>query len=131
MTVMTVGTQPLRFVDPLPGFPELDHYQLAPIDDRGVLFSLRSAEMPELRLVLTPPGIFFDNYLPELPAAVGDLLGSAELDVYVVVTIPSGLADATANLRAPVVVAATTGQAVQLILEDETLPMQQPLLPTL
>jgi flagellar assembly factor FliW len=51
------------------------------------------------------------------------------LDLYVVVTIPSGLADATANLRAPVVVAAATAQAVQLILDDESLPMQQPLLP--
>jgi flagellar assembly factor FliW len=131
MTVMTVRTQRLRFVDPLPGFPELDEYLLAPIDEFGVLFSLRATETPDLRLVLTPPGVFFDDYLPDLPANVADLLGSADLDVYVVVTIPSGLADATANQRAPVIVAPATEQAVQLILEDETLPMQRPLLPTL
>jgi flagellar assembly factor FliW len=131
MTVMTVRTQRLRFVDPLPGFPELDEFLLAPIDELGVLFSLRATETPDLRLVLTPPGVFFDDYLPDVPADVADLLGSADVDVYVVVTIPSGLADATANLRAPVIVAPATEQAVQLILEDETLPMQRPLLPTL
>jgi flagellar assembly factor FliW len=129
MTVMTVRAQQLRFVDPLPGFPELDEYALAPIDDRGVLFALRAVGTPDLRLVLTPPGVFFTDYHPDVPAHTAEALGSDDLEVYVVVTIPSGLADATANLRAPVVVASATSQAVQVILEDETLPMQEPLLP--
>ena len=85
--------------------------------------------MPDLRLVLTRPGIFFGDYLPDLPPQLAAVLGDEDLDLYVVVTIPSGLADATANLRAPVVVAAATARAVQVVLDDETLPMQQPLLP--
>jgi flagellar assembly factor FliW len=128
MTAMTVRAQQLHFVDPLPGFPELDEYALAPIDDRGVLFSLRAVGTAGLRLVLTAPGVFFADYSPEVPVQIAESLGSQELDVYVVVTIPSGLDDATANLRAPVVVAPATSQAVQVILEDENLPMQQPLL---
>jgi flagellar assembly factor FliW len=128
MTAMTVRAQQLRFVDPLPGFPELSDYAFAPIDDRGVLFSLRAADTPDLRLVLTAPDVFFADYRPDVPADIAESLGSADLDVYVVVTIPSGLADATANLRAPVVVARDTSRAAQVILEDDSLPMQQPLL---
>jgi flagellar assembly factor FliW len=128
MTAMTVRAQQLRFVDPLPGFPERDEYAFAPIDDRGVLYSLRAAGTPDLRLVLTAPDVFFADYHPNVPADIAESLGSEELDVYVVVTIPSGLADATANLRAPVVVATATSRAAQVILEDDSLPMQQPLL---
>ena len=50
--------------------------------------------------------------------------------VLVVLSITSGLHDATANLRAPIVVAPATGRAVQVILEDESLPMRRPLLGT-
>jgi flagellar assembly factor FliW len=128
MTLMTDRDQRLRFVDALPGFPELDDFTLSAIDDRGVLYSLRADDAPDLRLVLTPPGVFFADYAPEVPDAVGAALGSDELDVYVVVTLPSGLADATANLRAPVVVARTTARAMQVILDDEQLPMHRPLI---
>ena len=43
-------------------------------------------------------------------------------------TIPSGLLEATANLRAPIVVSSTTGRAMQVVLDDETLPMQRRLI---
>jgi flagellar assembly factor FliW len=128
MTLMTDRDQRLRFVDSLPGFPELDDFTLSAIDDRGVLYSLRSDDAPDLRLVLTPPGVFFADYTPAVPDAVGAALGSDDLDVYVVVTLPSGLADATANLRAPVVVARETSRAMQVILDDEQLPMHRPLI---
>lgn len=128
MTMTAERTQQLRFVEPLPGFPDEDAYTLSPIDSEGVLFSLRSVSFPELRFVLSAAATFFAEYVPELGPLDG-VLGSADVDVLLILTLGSGLADATANLRAPIVVAPSTGKAVQLILEDATLPMHCPILP--
>lgn len=125
-TVIERSTQQLSFVEPLPGFAD-EAYTLTPIDEQGVLYSLRSVEHPELRFVLTPAGAFFPNYLPPVPDAVGDMLGSNEVDVLLILAIGSSLSDATANLRAPIVLAPATGRAVQVILDDEALPMRAPL----
>ncbi len=119
------GTRQVTFVEPLPGFAD-EVYTLAPIDEHGVLYSLRSVQHPELRFVLTPAGAFFPTYLPVVPDAVGDVLGSNEVDVLLVLAIGSSLADATANLRAPILVAPATGRAIQVIIDDEALPMQAP-----
>lgn len=113
----------LTFVDPLPGFPD-QQYTLDPIDPAGLLHSLRSVEHPELRFVLAQANAFFPEYSPELSDALAEPLGSHEVDVLLVVTLGSGLQDATANLRAPIAVARTTDRALQVILDDESLPMQ-------
>lgn len=121
----------LTFVEPLPGFEAEDSYTLDAIDDHGVLYSLRSVRDPGLRFVLTPAGCFFADYRPALGPAVAGSLGAtdpAEVEVLLVLTINSGLAGATANLRAPIVVAAGSGRAMQVVLDDDTLPMRRPLL---
>lgn len=120
------GSQ-LRFVEPLPGFADEADYTLDPIDERGLLYSLRSVHQPALRFVLTPAGVFFADYEPQLEPAVAGVLGGSDVDVLLMLTIGRGLADATANLRAPIVVCPGTGRAVQVILDDESLPMHQPL----
>lgn len=119
--------QTLRFVEPLPGFAAEDEYSIAAIDERGLLFSLRAVTDPGLRFVLSPAGAFFPDYRPDIPDAVGDALGGTDVTVLVMLTIGAGLADATANLRAPIVVCPATNQAVQVILDDESLPMREPL----
>ena len=126
MAAMTTA-QPLHFAEPLPGFPDETDYTLAPIDEHGVLYSLRAASLPGVRFVLAPADVFFAEYRPDLGAAVAPVLGDDDVSVLLMLTIGTGLADATANLRAPVVVAAATGRAVQVVLDDETLPMRQPL----
>jgi flagellar assembly factor FliW len=118
----------LRFVEPLPGFNDVDSFTLSAIDPRGLLYTMRSVEDPELRFVLAPPEGFFGDYRPDIADTVGDALGTDEVEVLVMVTVSSGLHDATANLRAPIVVAPSTGRAMQVILEDESLPMRRPLL---
>jgi flagellar assembly factor FliW len=128
MTVMTrERTENLHFAEPLPGFPEEDEYTLTPIDEQGVLYSLRAVHEPGLRFVLAAPEAFFADYRPELADALAPLLGADDVSVLLMLTIGTGLADATANLRAPVVVAGSTGRAVQVVLDDENLPMDQPL----
>lgn len=113
----------LTFVEPLPGFPD-QQYTLEPIDPAGLLQSLRSVEHPELRFVLAQARAFFPEYSPELADALAEPLGSDEVEVLLVLTVGTGLQDATANLRAPIAVARATDRAVQVILDDESLPMQ-------
>ncbi len=130
MTTMTrpaTGAQLLHFVEPLPGFADEADYTLEPIDPTGLLFSLRSVRNPGLRFVLAPAGGFFPDYSPALQDALADDLGGTDVDVLVVLTIGTGLADATANLRAPVVICPDTGRALQVVLDDDSLPMRRPL----
>lgn len=112
--------QHVRFVEPLPGFATDSTFGFEAIDPDGVLFSLRSIDHPDIRFVLTRPSVFFPDYAPD----IAGLLGGAG-EPYLMLTLGAGLADATANLRAPIVIGA--GLAVQVILEDATLPMRQPL----
>src|SRR6185312_8968975 len=104
MTTMTTDTpaRTVTFVEPLPGFDQEDDFTLDPIDSAGVLHSLRSVRNPQLRFVLSDPATFFSDYRPGLPPAVSAALGGDDVDLLVMLTIGSGLADATANLRAPI-----------------------------
>ena len=134
MTTVTVPPSAtadrLRFVEPLPGFDEEEAFTLSGIDPDGVLYALRSVRDPSLRFVLSPAETFFVDYRPDLGAGVPAALGSAsgaDLRLLVMLTIGSGLLDATANLRAPIVVATETGNAMQVVLDDESLSMRAPI----
>lgn len=117
----------LHFIEPLPGFDSED-YTLSPIDEHGLLYSLRSVDGPAVRFVLAAAPAFFPQYSPELAGVLAEPLGSDEVDLLVMLTVGTALSDATANLRAPIAVARTTKRAVQVILDDDRLSMREPLL---
>jgi flagellar assembly factor FliW len=121
----------LRLLEPLPGFDGHHAFTLAEIDPDGVLLSLRSKVDPELRFVLTPAECFFPGYRPELGDDVVRALTDEPGDpvrLLLVLTLGAGLADATANMRAPIVLGAGSRRATQVVLDDESLSMRQPLL---
>jgi flagellar assembly factor FliW len=118
------------FVEPIPGFPEERQFLFSALDPEGVLFTLRSLATPSLRFVVMPPGAFFPDYEPEVTVADVAPLGlgeDAELQLLLIVSVQNGLADATANLLAPIVLVAEAGQAMQVVLSDPTLPLRAPL----
>ena len=122
----------LRLVEPLLGFEDRTDFDLVPIDADGVLYALRSTGDPELRFVLTPAECFFEDYRPDLGDGIVSALGAeseADLSIFVMLTITDKLADATANLRAPLITARPTATALQVVLDDDSLSMHQPLLP--
>jgi flagellar assembly factor FliW len=127
MTTMTDTGTRVHFIEPLPGFDGTD-YTLDAIDDLGLLYSLRSVDAPELRFVLAAAPAFFPEYGPTISGTLAGPLGADEVDLLLVLTIATGLQDATANLRAPVALARTTGRAVQVVLDDDTLSMREPLI---
>jgi|KBSSwiStaDraftv2_1062776.scaffolds.fasta_scaffold01257_24 flagellar assembly factor FliW len=128
MTMTAERVQQVRFVEPLPGFADDGTFTFSPIDPDDVLFSLRSVQHPDIRFVLASPGAFFPDYAPDVATLLAGVLGTDDVELLVMLTIGTGLADATANLRAPIVIARSTGRAVQVILEDALLPMRAPLL---
>lgn len=121
----------ITFTAPIPGFEAEREFDVAGLDAHGVLYTLRSRRTPGLRFVVAAPGRFFPDYKPSLMPADVAALGVADGDevmLLVVVTVTDSIADATANLLAPIVIAAGRGTAVQLVLPDADLPLRAPLL---
>jgi flagellar assembly factor FliW len=124
-------TRAIEFVEPLPGFEAENAFTLSAIDSDGLLLSLRSVRTPDLRFVLTPAECFFADYRPEFGPAVTQALGDdadGGVELLLMLTIGTGLRDATANMRAPILVSTGSGRAMQVVLDDETLPMRRPLI---
>ena len=120
----------IEMVLPLPGFPDRTRFALVRLDDAGVLCALRSVEDPELRFLVVPPHHFFPDYAPELDDVTAESLGlvtAEDVLTLVVVNPGTGVASATANLLAPVVVNTLTRQGGQVVLTDD-LPVRAPLL---
>ncbi len=121
----------ITFALPIPGFEDERDFTVSALDAHGVLYALRSAKTPGLRFVVAAPGRFFPEYAPLLDASDVSALGVDDGDevlLLVIVTVTNGISDATANLLAPIVIAADRGTALQLVLADVDLPLRAPLL---
>ena len=138
MTAATAVTLPtpaavqvLSLADPLPGFPGLRDFALVAADAAGLVFWLQSVAPDGPRFLTVPAAPYFPEYAPALPRAACAELGiddATSADVYLLITVPDGnVSDATANLRAPLVVNPATNRARQIVLTDGGLPIRQPL----
>lgn len=121
--------QVLSFTEPVPGFPRYRDYVLVAGDGAGLLFWLQAVAPDGPRFLAVPAREFFPGYAPVVPAAVRAELGLADpaaARLFCLVTVPDGdVAEATANLRAPVVVAPATSRARQVVLDDSSLPLRR------
>jgi flagellar assembly factor FliW len=121
----------ISFVEDVPGLPGLARCVLVSLDDDAHVFALRSVADPDLRLLVVAPGPFFPDYSTDVADEVGEvleLLPDEQPLVLLVVNPGSGLADATANLAAPILVNGRTRRAVQALQADGDLPLRAPLL---
>ncbi len=122
----------VRFAAPMPGLDGLTRYALVQLDEVGGLFSLRSLDDPDVRLVLATPWLCAPGYTLELDDEACALIGleRAEDAVVLLVVNPGPtLAQSTVNLLAPIVVDSVTGHAAQVVQPDADLPLRAPLLP--
>ena len=138
MTAATAVTLPasapvqvLSLADPLPGFPGLRDFALVAADAGGLVFWLQSVAPDGPRFLTVPAAPYFPEYAPSLPRAACAELGiddATSADVYLLITVPDGdVSEATANLRAPLVINPATNRARQIVLTDGGLPIRQPL----
>ena len=121
----------LQLTEPLPGFPAHRDYALVPADGSGLVFWLQAVDLEGPRFLAVPAAPYFPEYVPSLPSTVRTELGLAEqsaASLYCIVTVPGGdIEQATANLRAPLVVNPATALARQVVLTDGTHPIRRPL----
>lgn len=121
----------LQLTEPLPGFPGHRDYALIPADGQGLVRWLQAVDPEGPRFLVVPAAAFFPDYAPTLPRAVHAELGLTEggrPDLYCIVTVPGGdVAEATANLRAPLAVHAEAGLARQVVLPDGNHQIRRPL----
>jgi flagellar assembly factor FliW len=129
-TVETAELPVIEFVAPLPGFPNERRFVLVRMDEAGILYSLTSTDVPDLRFLVAPPAPFFPDYAVDVDDEALAALGSPDEDeLLVLIVINPGQApgEASANLLAPIVVAQRSRRAVQLILGRSGLPVRAPL----
>jgi flagellar assembly factor FliW len=117
----------IEFVAPMPGFPDHRRFYLLAIDDSGLVYSLTSADDPELRFLVIPPPPFYPDYTPEISDEALSMLGVDEperLLLLLIVTAGETLQETTANLMAPIVVDKESRRAIQTILAGSDFPVR-------
>ncbi|SDH36975.1 flagellar assembly protein FliW [Microbacterium sp. 77mftsu3.1] len=115
-------TARLTFLAPISGLGAHTAFDLTPVDGSESLFTLRAVADPDLRLFVVDPSVLFPDYAPVLPDETIDALNAQDGVTLLSVarSTPEGVC---LNLLAPIVVSATTGVAVQVILEGQDLPL--------
>ena len=115
----------LRFLTPPPGLEPLDEFELAAVPGADGLYRVSSVERPEIRLFAIDAERHLPGYSPELAdeQAAALALDRAEQALLLAVVTPS-LEGSTVNLLAPIVVNRATGAALQVVLDDEALPVR-------
>lgn len=121
----------LTFGAPLPGLGEMTRFALIGLDENGALFSMRSVDDPDIRLLLAPTWVCApQDYHVELDDdVVAELnLGTGEdAAVFLVVTPGESLDASTVNMLAPVIVNSDNGRAAQVVLNGTDYPIKAPL----
>jgi flagellar assembly factor FliW len=118
----------------LPGFPAAHRFRLMPWGDEPGPFSLLvSLDEEGLAFVVSPPEVFFPDYVPTIDRSAAHRLGissPADIAVYVIVTPGPTPREATANLLGPLVVNRRTRLAAQVVFESTRWEMRTPLVST-
>ncbi len=119
----------LNFPLGLIGFENLHNFIVMPNKKEGPLFWIQSLEEPEIAFVVTDPTNFFLDYRIEPSSRELEQLAiSKEDEIFIlsVVTVPPSK-EITLNLAAPILFAAKTNKAIQVILENSPYEVKTPL----
>lgn len=110
------------FDEGIPGF--FDMHRFAVINDSNNTFIsyMQSLDEENVCFIMIPPVFAMKDYDIEISESTVKKLGvekPEDLKLYAVLTIPGNFKDATANLKAPIVVNTNNNKAIQEILDDE------------
>ena len=112
--------QLLDMPEGLLGFPTCTRFALLPAGYDGY-FWLHSVEEPTVAFLIVDPFMYFDGYSVDLAGPLVQRLEASQpshLNVYCIVTLPSGSSDATANLQGPLIFNVTTRRGLQAVIQD-------------
>lgn len=118
----------VTFVAPPPGLSPLVDFDLEPVAQADGLYTLRSLEAPDIRLFVIDAPVYLPDYSPEMSVQQLESIGateSSEVRVLVVTTLHDD--GPSANLMAPILMHATSGEATQVILDGDEWPLRMQL----
>jgi len=110
----------VRFPAGIIGFDEYRKFLIVNDDDTQPFRWLVSVEDEELSFPLLDPELLTEGY-------TGRLKDSADSTVFLIAALHEQAERSTANLRSPIIIDNRTREARQVILDDESLPLQYPL----
>ncbi|HFC98136.1 MAG TPA: flagellar assembly protein FliW [Thermosulfurimonas dismutans] len=119
----------LIFVSEILGFPDSKRYVLLSTGKPLPFMWLQSVDEPRVVFLVSPPGVFFPDYQPEIPSFYLELLkieNPAELDLLVILAPGKG-GGFTANLLGPILVNVPRRLALQAVLDPEKYAPDEPL----
>jgi len=119
----------ITFENGMIGFENLHKYVLLGKDESELLLWLQSAEDPEMAFVVIQPRFFKADYQPKIHVnelAELSVEDAADLLLYAVVVVPEDITKMTANLQAPIVINTKNNKGKQLILNDDTYKIKEP-----
>ena len=122
----------ITFSKGIPGFEESKKYVLIPADVTGdsPFFFLQSIESAELSFFLVDPFSFYPDYDIKLEEQMVERLGLEEPSDAIVLTtisVTEEMKDATTNLKAPLVINNKKNLGMQIVLDNKTYQIKQPL----
>ncbi len=123
--------RPVEFVGGIPGFPSFMRAVLIEVEDNPDYYWLQSIDDGDLAFLTVVPWSFFTDYelvLSDDDQAAIELDDAGDAFICCLVSVDRDNKSFTANLRAPIVVNVSAGRARQIILPDERLSLQAPIL---
>lgn len=114
----------LEFAAPMHGLSPYTAFRLQNVAGVAGLFTLRAVDA-DVRLFLLDAESVDPAYAPRIPAGVRAELGAVDGDPLRMLVIANPSDNGVhVNLRAPIVVHADTGRALQVILDDQDYPIR-------
>ena len=118
----------VTFIAPPPGLSPLVEFDLEPVAEADGLYTLRSLDAPDIRLFVIDAPVYLPDYNPEVSAAQLESIGAAEpSEVRVLVVTTLNDDGPSANLMAPILMHAISGEATQVILDGDDWPLRMQL----
>lgn len=118
----------LFFEDGIPGFSHLQFFQLIQ-EEESPFFLIQSTEEKDIGFWVVNPFSFFPDYqftLPEVSKEALRMEVDSPVAVFSIVTI-RGKNQASVNLKAPIVLNLANRMGKQVILQEDSYPIRQPL----
>lgn len=117
----------IKFPKGILGFEELEQYVIIDHADSQPFRWLQCVDAPDLAFVVVNPVIFYPNYRVEVHAKEVADIGVSDphdVEIMVVVTIPTQIEKMTANLQGPILINALNRTAKQLVLTNSEYSIQ-------
>jgi flagellar assembly factor FliW len=114
----------------LPGFPANRRWLMLSVDSHPSFVWLQSLDDLNVAIPTAEPCFVFEDYAPKLPAyafVALDIKQAEEFTTLCVVVVSPNAEEMTMNLMAPIIVNLRTRKARQVLLENSSYSVRQPI----